>query len=73
MAEPRTAKPRAAPWLLPQPAKIKDSAESGHQGTWAGAGHCRKGGQRKASEGTAARLTNTSPAAPQGAGTVDAN
>lgn len=43
------------------------------QGTQAGTGHCRKGGQRKTNEGTAARLTNTSPAAPRGAGTVDAN
>lgn len=32
MAEPRTARPRAAPQLLPQPAKVKDSAESGHPG-----------------------------------------
>lgn len=43
------------------------------QGARAGTGHCRKGGQRKTSEGTAARLTNTSPAAPQGTGTADAN
>lgn len=43
------------------------------QDSRAGTGHCGKGGQRKTNEGTAARVTNTSPAAPQDAETVRAN